>query len=147
MNTAEKTSIQFANQAINDRFHSELGGLSETIIRLSNDHARNTIGENYIANPSVIELTSHVRTSDDQNNLSVDHIVTAWHETTTPGKVGILQRHNTIVTSVLHGEDGYLRDKDMKANYLLTTREALLLEAIAGTAIIHSAFSQTNRDR
>lgn len=144
MNTPEQSNIFFSNPDMQSDFRSELGGLTQKLITLCNDHARNEFGETYLQNPSNIELTPIVGISDDPMDMQM--VVRAWHETNTLGKSGVLQRHDTMAGLSMRGEDAYLEDTDTQTAYPITARETRLIDSIASAALVKLIFLQ-NRDK
>lgn len=134
MNHSETPDVYFSDEKMAATFGPQLGGLAAKIALACNDDASKMFGKEYFQNPSTVELTPYINSTD---GAQPEIVVRAWHETGIPGKSAVFQVHDTVMEMTFSREDAYLSNKDSRANYQLTTREAFLLHNISGAAFIN----------
>jgi hypothetical protein len=121
--------IQFTDPDYTGALHF-FDGLTRKFVTAANDDAREKFGKHALLNPSDIHLTPVV----GFDGTSTPIVVEAWHEVTGSNSRSKTQYHSFEVDSKLSGEDMLLlvksdRDDDHRG-YLLTTREAFILDSL-----------------
>ena len=126
--------IKFTDPCFEEQIKPELGGLVVKFNDMANDAARNRYGETSLTDPSDIELTP--MTTED----GVSVIMRMWHQTS-GARPAVLQSHDTALVMEFHNEDAFLHT-EKGLTYLLTTREAFLIQSLAAHAVMHAAMAQ-----
>ena len=131
MNSKEQPEVVFTDPQMHEIFTPEMGKFANKIMHICNDAALSEFGKEYFPNPSVVELTPYINTTDMPYP---EIIVRAWHETGVKGKSAVFQKHDSALSLTFVGEDAYVVNKDSNSTYVLTTREAFLMGSFASFA-------------
>lgn len=107
-----------------------LGGIAAKLSAIGDDTARVQFGEHFFPKPTDVELTPYLNVDE------VSIIMRMWHQTEDE-RAAVFQPHDTILRIALDGEDAYLKTEE-GVQYLLTTREAIVLSEIAQHAVTHA---------